>query len=201
MADRQDLFRYLLQVGLVSENGVGIRVFETRDEGLEWMEDHILDCIGWKGTPEESILDLKQIELLRGLDEATLDELRTCMIERSYKAGEKIFVQGDEGDAIVMLRRGIVRILLPLAGGKVHHLATINQGGYFGEMAFLDKGLRSANAIARTDCELYVLSRKEFNAHSRANPVLGARVYARLARAISLRLRQTDIELRGNEDR
>ena len=136
---------------------------------------------------------------VRGLDEATLDELRSCMIERSYKAGEKIFVQGDEGDAIVMLRRGIVRILLPLAGGKVHHLATINQGDYFGEIAFLDKGLRSA--IARIDCELYLLPRMEFNAHSRANPVLGARVYARLARAISLRLRQTDIELRGNEDR
>jgi len=201
MASRQDLFRYLFRVGLVSENGTGIRVFETRDEGLEWMEDRILTSTGWKGTPEESMLDLKQIELLRGLEEVTLEELRKCMIERSYKAGEKIFAQGDEGDEIVMLRRGIVRILLPLAGGKIHHLATINQGDYFGEMAFLDKGLRSANAIARTDCDVYILSRKEFNAHSRTNPVLGAKVYARLARAVSLRLRQTVIELRSNEDR
>ncbi len=201
MASRQDLFRYLLRVGLVSENGIGIRVFATRDEALEWMEDRILDSIGWKGTPEESILDLKQIELLRDLDETTLEALRKCTIERSYKAGEKIFGQGDEGDAILMIRRGIVRILLPLTGGKVHHLATFNQGDYFGEMAFLDKGQRSADAIARTDCELYILSRKEFNIHARTNPVLGTRIFARLALAVSLRLRQTDIELRGNEER
>ncbi len=201
MASRQDLFQYLLRVGLISENGEGIRVFQTRDEALEWMEDRILDSVGWKGTAEESILDMKQIELLRDLDDSIIDELRKCTIEHSYKAGEKIFSQGDEGDAILMIRRGIVRILLPLTGNKVHHLATFNQGDYFGEMAFLDKGLRSADAIARTDCELYILSRKEFNAHSRTNPVLGARIFARLALAVSLRLRQTDIELRGNEDR
>ena len=45
-----------------------------------------------------------------------------------------------------------------------YQLATFRRGEYFGEIAFLDKGLRSADAEAKTDCELYVLSREEFNA-------------------------------------
>jgi hypothetical protein len=55
--------------------------------------------------------------------------------------------------------------------------------------------------VARTDCELFVLSRKEFDTHARADAVLGVRTFARLARALSLRLRQTDGELRSLEER
>jgi len=68
-------------------------------------------------------------------------------------------------------------------------------------MAFLDRHSRSADAEAKTDCDVYILSRREFDTHARANAVLGVRVFARLARAVSLRLRQTDGELRAIEER
>jgi sulfate permease, SulP family len=100
-----------------------------------------------------------------------------------------------------MIRRGTVRILLPLKGGKYHHVATFSRGDYFGEMAFLDNHQRSANAIAKTDCTLYVLSRKQFNLRVYDNAVLGARVFARIAKAISTRLREADSELSALEDR
>jgi hypothetical protein len=46
-----------------------------------------------------------------------------------------------------------------------------------------------------------VLSRKEFNEQVYIDSVLGLRIFARIARAISLRLRQTDIELSSLEER
>jgi len=201
LPSRQDLYRYMLRVGLVSEDGGGIRIFEIRDDALEWMETHILEAAGWVKGTEEDALDLKQIELLREFDDRVLDELRQCVHERSVRADELVFRHGDEGDEIFLVRRGIVRILLPLKGGKRHHLATFGRGDFFGEMAFLDRGRRSADAEARTDCELYVLSRKEFNTHVYKDAVLGVRVFARIARAVSLHIRQTDTELRALEDR
>ena len=191
----------MIRVGLVQEDGVGIRIFDTRDEGLEWMENKILTDAGWQSGAVQEALDLKDIELLREFDDETIDELRTCVKELNFKAGEKIFSQGDEGDEVFLIRRGIVRILLPLKGGKHHHLATFSRGDYFGEMSFLDKGKRSADAVAKTECELYVLSRNEFNDQVYKDAILGVKVFARLALAVSLRLRQTDIELRGSEDR
>jgi SulP family sulfate permease len=201
LPSRQDLYRYMLRVGLVSEDGGGIRIFEIRDDALEWMETHILEAASWVKGTEEDALDLKQIELLREFDDRVLDELRQCVHERSVRADELVFRHGDEGDEIFLVRRGIVRILLPLKGGKRHHLATFGRGDFFGEMAFLDRGRRSADAEARTDCELYVLSRKEFNTHVYKDAVLGVRVFARIARAVSLHIRQTDTELRALEDR
>ena len=198
---QQDIQGYLAEVGLVGETRDTIRVFETRDAALEWMEDRILEAAGWTGTDERRALDLREIELLREMDGTVIDALRTCVHSRSVPAGGKIFSGGEEGDELYLIRRGDVRVLLPLRGGKRHHLATFGQGDFFGEMAFLDRGTRSADAEARTDCELYVLSRREFNAHALADSVLGVRVFARLARAVSFRLRQTDAELRSLEDR
>jgi SulP family sulfate permease len=197
----QDLQRYMVKVGLIDENGGGIRIFETRDEGLEWMENRILEASGCVEELEEQALDLKEIELLRKTDDVTINALRQCIQERTVRVGEKIFAAGDSGDEIFLIRRGIVRILLPLKGGKHHHLATFGQGDYFGEMAFLDRHQRSADAVAKTDCDLYVLSRKAFNAQVYIDAVLGVHIFARIANAISLRLRQTDTELCVLEDR
>ena len=197
----QDFQQYMQQVGLIKENGGGIRIFETRDEALEWMENKILQEAGWVAGQEQQALDLKQIELLRETDDYTITALRRCIHERSVKGGEKIFSSGDSGDEIFLIRRGIIQIFLPLKGGKRHHLATFCPGDYFGEMAFLDQHHRSADAVAKTDCDLYILSRKEFNEQVYVDSVLGVRIFARIARAISLRLRQTDVELSALEDR
>jgi SulP family sulfate permease len=195
----QDLERYMKDVGLLDDGG--IRIFESRDEGIEWMENRILEAWGWTEKPEELAFELKDIEILHDMDDATMKALYQCAHQRTVRAGEAIFVVGDTGDELFLIRRGTVRISLPLKGGKYHHLATFSRGDYFGEMGFIDCHVRSANAIAKTDCELYVLSRKEFNAQVYNNAVLGVRVFARIASAISNRLRQTDYELSALEER
>ncbi|MFN2301830.1 MAG: SLC26A/SulP transporter family protein [Gammaproteobacteria bacterium] len=197
----QDIHRYLSRVGLVGNGDSGIRVFETQEDGLEWIEDRILDLAGWEKPNEQDPLDLRDIELFSDFDDASIEQIRSCVREHSVDPGQYVFRRGDEGDDIYLIRSGTVRILLPLSGGASHHLANFSRGNFCGEMNFLDKGVRSADAVAQSHCELYVLSRKNFNEHVYENSVLGVRVFSRLARAVSLRLRQTDAELRAVEDR
>ncbi len=201
LPNSRDLHEYMIRVGLVGERGRDISIFETRDEALEWMENRILAESGLTSEADDSVLDLGEIELLRKFEPDIIEELRDCVYERSVPAGQNIFERGDKGDEIYLIRRGSVRIILPLKRGKVHHLATFRRGDYFGEMAFLDKRKRSADAEAKTDCDLYVLSRKQFNTWVSRDAALGVRIFERIARAISLRLRQTDKELRAIEDR
>ena len=96
-----------------------------------------------------------------------------------------------------LIRCGSVRIQLPLEDGKHHNLAYFGRGNFFGEMAFLDRGTRSADAVATTDTDLFVISRQRFDELSLPHPLLGVKMFARLARALSLRLRRTDGELRA----
>ena len=195
-----DINRYLDQVGLVGREGL-ILVFETRDEALEWMENRILDLHNWITSDDQPPLDLNQIELLADLDDDTIEKLQDCVHELTIESGGNVFNRGDTGDEIYMIRQGVIRILLPLESGKKHHIYTFHRGDFFGEMAFLDSEPRSADAFAKTECHLYRLSRSEFDKQAGSDPLVGVRVYNRLARAVSLRLRQTNIELRALEDR
>jgi len=125
-----------------------------------------------------------------------LAALEQVMEKRSYKTGEKIFRRGDTGDEIFLIRSGAVRIILPLTEQQSHHLGTFGRGAFFGEMAFLDGDVRSADAVAFYDSELYVLSRKTFETVAEEHKKLALGLMAGLASVIATRLRYTNAELR-----
>jgi len=118
------------------------------------------------------------------------------MEKRSCKAGDKIFMRGDTGDELFLIRKGAVRIMLPLSEKQSHHLGTFGRGAFFGEMAFLDGGARSADAVAFTDAELYVLRRKTFDALAEEHKKLALGLMEGIASVLASRLRYTNAELR-----
>jgi len=195
-----DIEVYLKQMGLLS-SGHGIRVFDTRDSALEWMENAILEEAGWKTQEEGAALALKEIEIFARLDPAILSALEGVVRNVSVVSGGRIGSCGEVGDEMFFVRRGMVHALLPLAGGRRHHIATFCRGDFFGEMAFLDRQMRSADLEAATAAELYGLSRAHFDALVKTDPALGGRVFEQLAFAISKRLRTADTELSILEER
>ena len=197
---RPDLDRYMADLGMVSTRG-GIQVFDTRDSAIEWMEDRLLGIAGVMTQEDARSLDLAEIDLLSGIDPASLADLRKVAHELNVPAGSRICSLGEEGAEMYLLRRGRVHVLLPLEGNKRHHLATFCQGDFFGEMAFLDRERRSADIETATPCELYTLSRQDFDAILKEKPTLGARLFEQLAKAVSSRLRNADTELRALEER
>ncbi len=198
--DQRDFERYLAQMGVVREGG-GVMISETLDSALEWMEERILEAYNMAMEDSAQPLELKDFELFRKFDEKTLSGLAACVMEVSVPQGQKVVSQGDPGDKIYLVRRGSVRILLPLKGDTQYHLATIGQGDFFGELSFIDGSIRSADVEAKVPTDLYVLSRSRLNEQSHADPVFGVQVFARLALAIAKRLRHTDAELEALEER
>lgn len=94
----------------------------------------------------------------------------------------------------------LARILLPLEDGRRHVVAIFGRGNFFGEVAFLDRGVRSADAVTAAPTQLFVLSRRRFDELARTQPVPGVKLFARLARGLAIRLRYTDAELRALKD-
>jgi SulP family sulfate permease len=104
---------------------------------------------------------------------------------------------GETGDEVFLIRRGAVRITLPLSVTEAHHLATFGRGNFFGEMSFLDHHVRSADATAFTDTDLFVLSQRRFEAVAAVHKRLAMQLFAGLARSLAIRLRYADAELRA----
>ena len=175
-----------------------VRQFESLDDALEWVENQIIAAEFPARDGAEQALALGEIELFREFEaDQTLAAVAACAVERSVAAGQCVFKTGDVGDELFLIRRGIVRIVLPLKNGGHHNLAAFGRGHFFGEMAFLDRHTRSADAVATTAVDLFVISRARFNEVSRSQPLMGVKMFARLASTLAIRLRHTDAELRA----
>ncbi|MBP7653321.1 SLC26A/SulP transporter family protein [Candidatus Dependentiae bacterium] len=193
----QNVKDYLSFLGL-SET-TGLKFFPDLDDALEWAEDEIL-----KESPIEYFetheLTIDEMEFFKEFSAEILEQLKNVMVERRFKNEELIFKRGETGDEIFFIRKGSVKVVLPLAGGTVHHLATFIRGDFFGDMAFLDKAERSANAVASGDTSLYYISREKFDKLTKIHPEIGGHFFEELAYIVSYRLRQTNIELTALQD-
>lgn len=193
----RDISRYLGQLGLVRPESP-VRVFNELDDALEWVEDRLIAAAAL-ATSAEKPLDLHEIELFRNRKAQTLTAFAQCMQQRAFKAGERIFARGDVGDELFLIRSGAVRIVLPIDERQSHHLGTFGRGAFFGEMAFLDGAVRSADAVAFSDTELYVLSRRAFDVMAEEHKKLALGLMEGLASVLASRLRYTNAELRALE--
>jgi len=75
----------------------------------------------------------------------------------SYGAGEPIFSDHDPGDCMYVVQDGYVEIRL---GTGV--LESVSAGGILGEMALIDDGPRSADAVAAGDCTVVPIDQSAF---------------------------------------
>jgi SulP family sulfate permease len=196
----QPLQAYFDQVGLVKPSQ-NVKIVDRLDDALEWTEDQILLQANLLSNREENPLELSEFDLLHGLEAADLlAALKPCVTDQSFDPGQNIFKKGNASDELFLIRRGTVRIQLPLGDGKHHHLGTFARGHFIGDMAFLDRGVRSADAVALTPTDVFVISRARFDAVAKTHPTLAAKIFARLARALALRVRQVDAELRALQE-
>ncbi|HNW45261.1 MAG TPA: SulP family inorganic anion transporter [Elusimicrobiales bacterium] len=196
----QDLRTYFKHLGL-THRARGVRIFETLHDALEWAEDRALDEAGVERPPAGELLDFQQIDFLREMDAASLAGLRAVFTERHVNAGDPVFLRKGHGNELFLIRRGRVRIVLPLIEThRQHHLAVFAPGDFFGEVAFLTRMPRTADALALTDTDLYVITRDAFDGIAARDPAVSAAFFQRLAGVEALRLRDADRELRRLQD-
>jgi CRP-like cAMP-binding protein len=127
----------------------------------------------------------------RGLAPGALDELvARSRIERCRR-GKTIFRRGSAGSAMMAVLSGSVKICTTSSGGKEAVLNVIGPGQVFGEIAVLDGGPRTADAVALVDSDILVVDRRDFMPVVRAHPDLAQR----LLEVLCSRLRKTSEQL------
>lgn len=94
---------------------------------------------------------------------------------RNFAPGQRIFVAGEKGDGFYVVISGRVQITASTAGHDLL-LATIGSGDFFGEMAVVDEGPRSASATAETATQTYFVKQHKLLALLQDQPQLGLRI-------------------------
>src|SRR5262244_531516 len=130
---------------------------------------------------------LRAHPFFRDLGGDIVERLAPRVITTKIKKGVVIFRKGDIGSKLYAVRAGAVRISAPSEEGKDAIFNLVVPGELFGEIAFLDGGQRTADAVAIDNCELMVIERRDFIPLIQDNP----EVAIRLITILCARLRKT----------
>jgi len=136
---------------------------------------------------------LAQISLFQGLADEDREALAKRLTEKSFKAGDIVFSQGEKGASMYIVQSGSVQIYLPSAEKDQPPvvLKDIRTGEYFGELAIFDDKPRSASVRALVDTVLLELTREDLGEHLGKSKSAAMTILAEM----SDRLRETNAML------
>ena len=112
---------------------------------------------------------LQKVPLFMPLDSTVLAELVTMIEPHIVEAGDTIIEQGESGDSLFLIARGVVRVS-HLVDGEEHELGTLMAGDFFGEMALMHHDNREATIRGVSPCMLYELKSEDLDRFMLAQP-------------------------------
>jgi CRP/FNR family transcriptional regulator, cyclic AMP receptor protein len=126
---------------------------------------------------------LEGVPLFAGVSAAGIEELGAIADEVEVRAGTALTHEGAREGFFFIVVEGTVRIERE---GRV--VNRIGPGEYFGEIALLDGGPRTATAVAETPCRLLSMTYQMFHELLDASP----EIRTAILEAVGLRLRELD---------
>ena len=135
---------------------------------------------------------IASVGVFKGLEDAELELLEKNAKEEVLPTDTIIFKQGDVGDKMYLIVRGIIEIWRSEGHDiKGIRLARLRQGEIFGEMALFDKEPRSATAITSLapETKMLVWDEKDLYQIIKNYPVSSSKILMSFLRNMSSRLR------------
>ena len=134
-----------------------------------------------------SLEEFRQISFFSELSDFDLSQVAGITERKSYRRGEVIIEERTAAERFFIIARGKIEISKRFEDGEEFVLSVHSDGEFFGEMALLDQGLRSATVRAVEPTTVLEISRPNFETLLYKAPLLAFRIL----RELSSRLRET----------
>jgi CRP/FNR family transcriptional regulator len=105
---------------------------------------------------------LKNINLFHGMTEEQMRMIEQRTVMREVRRREVLYLPGDAGDRIYLLKRGVVKISALDEHGREIILALLHKGEVFGEEAALEDAPRDHMAEAYEDALICIITKQDF---------------------------------------
>lgn len=122
---------------------------------------------------------LRRVPLFSGLRGRELERLASEFKERTFTEGSTVTREGAPGAGFFVIVEGSATVSV---GGEPK--GALGAGDYFGEIALIDEGTRSATITAATDLRCYGLTPWEFRPFVEEHPEVAWSLLQTLARRI-----------------
>ncbi len=138
---------------------------------------------------------LKKTIFFKDLTQGELLKIHLLAEHVKFGSGQEILKEGTACDALYIIKKGNVNVM---KGGL--HLETLGIGDPVGEVAFIDKGPRSATLIADAGVEMLRLPAEAFEKIMSMDRDLAIKVYKSILFVLCQRLRDANDALKATPD-
>ncbi len=152
-----DSIEHASELGLI-KGGIASEILKDQAERIRQLKQDNMSALFEIEVTEI----LKKVPMFQGLDTEERDYIGSCLRAKTVPRGTAIIRQGQAGDSMFLIARGIANVEIE-DGGTINHVATLYAGDFFGESALLHSAPRNATAIAATPCSLYELNRADLD--------------------------------------
>jgi CRP-like cAMP-binding protein len=140
-----------------------------------------------KKAEHPRLAQIRQAGLFSTLRPRELRVIDGLLHEREYLAGEIVFDEGEEGQALYVVIAG--RVLICRQGDPVNgRIAELAPGALFGEVALLAATPRTAQARALDNCTIAALARTDFEGLLDTHAAVASKIALQLARDLGQKL-------------
>ena len=127
---------------------------------------------------------VRQIPMFAMLNGEALSHVASMAIERRYKRGEMILLEGEHGGALCYVSQGLVKVFKTSVEGREQVLRLISAGNTFNDVPALDGGPNPASAAAMEPSVIYLIRRAELHQLIMSEPTVASAVIQTLAQAL-----------------
>lgn len=122
---------------------------------------------------------LGRVPLFSGLDPRELETISRTVHERTFQAGDTVAEEGQGGVGFFVIKAGEAKVTV--GGDEVRRLGP---GDYFGEIALISEGSRTATVTAESQLECYGLTPWEFRPLVQTNAGIAWKILQALAKQV-----------------
>jgi CRP-like cAMP-binding protein len=118
-------------------------------------------------------LDLRRLQLFDSLTDDELQQLSASFEVRSVEPGRRLAMEGASGYSFFVIQEGTAAVT---RDGQM--IRILEPGDFFGEVAILDSGRRTADVVATSPMKLVVMFGAEFRRLQTQFPEVAQRIEA-----------------------
>jgi signal transduction histidine kinase len=147
------------------------------------------DSAGFKPLDQATGCPFRNNELLAGIDDGICAQIAEKIDIIRCNPNEIIFEESEPGDSLYLIAQGSVKISKKGRAGQQETLAYLMESDFFGEMALVDTGKRSAQAAAVDHVVVGRIDREGWDLLLQLAP---QQVLANFSRSVTKRLRHNN---------
>jgi CRP/FNR family transcriptional regulator, cyclic AMP receptor protein len=138
--------------------------------------------------PQNVVKFLYNVPLFQSLKKNQLEKLSRRFVDREYEAGTEIVSQGHGGEGFFIITSGKVDVIRERADGSKAVVNQLSASDFFGELALLDNGIRTATVVTTEPTKCLVLVRWDFIMTLREDADMAVTILEELAKRFRLAL-------------